>query len=206
VRRGSQWLNRRTITVIGEALIDLSPSAPPDNYHARSGGSPYNVAIGLSRLGQRPSLMARLSDDAFGRILRAHATAEGVGLEAAATADEPTTVAHVSVDDEAQASYTFYRSGTADWQWTRDEMRRAPRDTALDGPNPIQDRYASGSSGRQPSPRSTAIPAVRRSRRPRSMGAHVESLRPSGWLSNHCRSGAAQTLGGSHVQSGSCGR
>jgi fructokinase len=120
-----------TITVIGEAIVDLVPAEQPHTYYAAPGGSPYNVAVGLARLGQRVSLMARLSDTAFGRLLRGHARAEGVDLAAAPTAAEPTTLAVVGLDARAQASYDFYAEGTADWQWTAQEIGAAPDTTAV---------------------------------------------------------------------------
>jgi fructokinase len=122
---------RADITVIGEAIIDLLPAGPPGTFRAAPGGSPYNVAVGLARLGQRAALMARLADTAFGRILREHARAEGVGLQAAPQAAQPATLAVVSLDEQARASYDFYLDGTADWQWTAQETARAPQQTAV---------------------------------------------------------------------------
>lgn len=119
------------LTVVGEALIDLVPDGPPGSYNARPGGSPFNVAIGLARLGHRTSLMARFADNAFGRLLREHARAEGVDLAHAARATEPTTLAAVSIHGDAQASYDFYYAGTADWQWTEQETALLPAGTAL---------------------------------------------------------------------------
>ena len=122
---------RPRLTVIGEALIDLVPGAGPGDYQARPGGSPFNVAIGLVRLGHRTTLMARLADNAFGRQLREHAAAEGVDLSSAPQAAEPTTLAVVSLDAEGHAGYDFYLDGTADWQWTDAELARIPADTAV---------------------------------------------------------------------------
>jgi fructokinase len=119
------------VTVIGEALIDLVQLGAPGDYRARPGGSPFNVAVGLARLGHRTSLMARLADNTFGRILRTHAAAEGVGLTCSPHAAEPTTLAVVSMDDEGRATYDFYLDGTADWQWTQAETTRIPPDTAV---------------------------------------------------------------------------
>jgi fructokinase len=119
------------ITVIGEALIDLVPHGGPHGFHALPGGSPFNVALGLARLGQRTALMARLADNAFGRILRRHAETEGIDLTAAPSAREPTTLAVVSMDADARASYDFYAQGTADWQWTAAEIARIPTTTAV---------------------------------------------------------------------------
>ena len=118
------------ITVIGEALIDLLPGQQPRTFAALPGGSPYTVAIGLARLGQRVTLMARLSGDAFGGILREQAMAENIELAAAPHAAEPTTLAVVSLDANAGAIYYFHRHGTADWQWTAAEIGRVPAQTA----------------------------------------------------------------------------
>jgi fructokinase len=122
------------VCVIGEALIDLvmdpaSAASPgPKTYLAHPGGSPFNVAIGLARLGRPAQLLARLSGDAFGRQLRAHAEANGVDLSVAVDAPEPSTVAVVSLDAHRNAGYDFYRTGTADWQWSSAELDRMPAD------------------------------------------------------------------------------
>jgi fructokinase len=118
------------LTVIGEALIDLVP-APDGHFAARPGGSPFNVAIGLARLGQRTALMARLADNALGHRLRERAGAEGIALDAAPLASEPTTLAVVTLDERGRASYDFYVNGTCDWQWTAAETRRAPPGTSV---------------------------------------------------------------------------
>jgi fructokinase len=119
------------VTVIGEALIDLVPRGPPGDYRAHAGGSPFNVAVGLARLGNETALMARLADNAFGRILRDAAVAEGIDVSASARASEPTTLAVVSIDGPGQATYDFYVEGTADWHWTSAELRRRPSDAEI---------------------------------------------------------------------------
>ena len=119
------------ITVIGEALIDLVPDERPGRYDARPGGSPFNVAVGLARLGHPVTLMARLSGDGFGRLLRERAAAEDIDLSRAPAAAEPTTIAIAGLDDQARATYDFYLGGTADWQWSADEIARIPGDTAV---------------------------------------------------------------------------
>ena len=120
-----------TVTVIGEAVIDLLPAGQALTFRAVRGGSGYNVAVGLARLGHRASLMARLGDNTFGRILRDYAQAEGIDLGAAPRAAEQPTLAVVSLDAQARASYDFYFEGTADWQWTAEETAHAPGETAV---------------------------------------------------------------------------
>jgi fructokinase len=110
------------IAVIGEALVDLVPGSGAGQFVAHRGGSPYNVAIGLARLGQPTALFARMPGNSFGRLLRDGAAAEGIDLRYAPVATEPTTLAVVSLDEQARASYDFYVNGTADWQWTTSEL------------------------------------------------------------------------------------
>lgn len=122
---------RPVVTVIGEALVDLLPDGARGKYRATPGGSPFNVAVGLARLGTRTSLMARFADDRYGRLLRGAAADEGIDLRAAPRAAERATVATASVDSAAQATYDFDMDGTADWQWTTAELHRLHRDTAV---------------------------------------------------------------------------
>jgi fructokinase len=75
--------------------------------------------------------MARLADNAFGRLLRGAAAAEGIDLTSAPRATEPTTLAVVSVDRPGHATYDFYLQGTADWQWTAAELNGLPADTSV---------------------------------------------------------------------------
>ena len=118
---------RPVVTVIGEALVDLVPDGESGEYRETPGGSPFNVAIGLARLGNRTSLMARFADDRYGRLLRDTAAVEGIDLSAAPHAAERATVATASVDAAARATYDFDMDGTADWQWTDAELHRLHR-------------------------------------------------------------------------------
>jgi fructokinase len=122
---------RPVLTVIGEALVDVVRDPASGRYREAPGGSPFNVAIGLARLGNRTSLMARLSDDRYGLLLRSTAAAEGVDLRAAPRAAERATVATATVDAGGQVTYEFDMDGTADWQWTAAELRELSPATEL---------------------------------------------------------------------------
>lgn len=116
------------ITVIGEALVDLvvddddGPASGNVGCHGHLSGSPLNVAVGLARLGQPTQLLARFSRDTFGRRLRRFAADNGVGLAAAVDADEPSSLAVVSLDEQRKAHYDFSLEASADWQWQPDEL------------------------------------------------------------------------------------
>ncbi|WP_046469318.1 carbohydrate kinase family protein [Allosalinactinospora lopnorensis] len=109
------------LTVIGEALIDLI-SAENGTYRPVPGGAPANTAVALARLGAPVSLLARIGDDRFGRDLRTYIGSRGVDLRHTVAAPEPTTLAIADIDDTGRAEYSFYVHGTANWQWTPEEL------------------------------------------------------------------------------------
>ena len=114
------------IVVCGEALIDLVPDdSSGERWTAIPGGGPANAAVAMARLEVPAALLARLSGDAFGRRLRQHLAGNGVDLSLAVAAAEPTTLAIVELDETGAASYRFDLHGTADWQWSDEELSAA---------------------------------------------------------------------------------
>ena len=65
------------ILVIGEALIDRVHRGP-DNQQSYPGGSPLNVAIGLGRLGHRPTLATWYGLDEWAPMIEDHCASSGV--------------------------------------------------------------------------------------------------------------------------------
>ncbi|MFL6051713.1 MAG: carbohydrate kinase family protein [Actinoallomurus sp.] len=116
----------RVVAVAGEAIIDLVAAEPGGPYLALPGGSPANVAVGLARLGTPTRMIARIGKDPFGRTLRDHLVRNGVGTGAVAPAAEPSSVAFVHHEEGGPPSYDLRITGTADWQWTADELARVP--------------------------------------------------------------------------------
>ncbi|MFI9004500.1 carbohydrate kinase [Streptomyces sp. NPDC053541] len=114
------------VTVLGECVADAFtvPAPVPGELALRvlPGGGPANTAVALARLGTPARLLARLSDDVFGRLFRAHLEASGVDLTAAVRAPEPSTLAVAELDAQGRAAYSFHAQGTADWQWTAREL------------------------------------------------------------------------------------
>ncbi len=104
--------------------MDLVPvSAGGETLYApRAGGSPYNVAIGLGRLGVPVGFFGRLSDDAFGRQLRDRLSAEGVDNSRLVTGPEPTAIAVVHLAAGAEPHFTFYGDGAADSLLALDDL------------------------------------------------------------------------------------
>jgi fructokinase len=104
------------IVVCGEALVDMVPAHCGDEpgYVPRPGGSPCNVAIGLSRLGAPTGFLSRLSTDAFGRLLRDHLERNGVDTRYVTNGGEPTTLAFVHAGRGQDVEYGFYVENSAD--------------------------------------------------------------------------------------------
>jgi fructokinase len=110
------------VAVAGEVIVDLVPADVDGLFRAVPGGSPANVAVGLHRLGVPTRLVARLAGDPMGRRLRRHLETNGLNLGHVVAAAEPTSLAIVSVEDDGTVGYDFRVDGTADWQWTDDEL------------------------------------------------------------------------------------
>ena len=108
--------------VCGEALFDFfskddaSGLTSKVNYQAIAGGSPFNVAVGLRRLGVDVGLLAGLSSDFLGRRLHQVLQEEGVRTDFLVQFDAPTTLAMVAVGADGSPQYSFRGEGCADRQ------------------------------------------------------------------------------------------
>ncbi|MGE8150013.1 carbohydrate kinase family protein [Pseudomonas vancouverensis] len=108
--------------VCGEALFDFfsendaSGLASKVNFKAIAGGSPFNVAVGLRRLGVESALFAGLSRDYLGRRLLQVLQDEGVSQDYLLDFDAPTTLAMVAVGANGSPQYSFRGEDCADRQ------------------------------------------------------------------------------------------
>ena len=108
------------ILVAGETLIDFIPAAPGplasvESFDKRAGGAPANVAVGLARLDAELDFWTRVGDDAFGDFLVDTLADEGLSGELVEQDPEAqTTLAFVSLGEDADREFSFYHDGTAD--------------------------------------------------------------------------------------------
>ena len=93
------------VLVVGEALVDEVTTDVGTASHP--GGSPFNVAIGLARLGVSTLLHTEVGDDERGGLLRAHARESGVGLTAESVSVGSTSYARARIDPTGAAAYDF---------------------------------------------------------------------------------------------------
>lgn len=103
------------ILCCGEALIDMLPretAAGETAFQPFIGGSVYNTAIALARLGVDTGFFGGLSTDFFGEMLRDGLVASGADPRFAALSDRPTTLAFVKFFD-GQPRYAFVDQGSA---------------------------------------------------------------------------------------------
>ena len=106
--------------VCGEALFDFfseddaSGKASRVNYKAIAGGSPFNVAVGLRRLGIEAGLFGGVSTDFLGRRLLQVLKDEGVSEQFLVEFAAPTTLSMVAVGADGSPQYNFRGEGCAD--------------------------------------------------------------------------------------------
>ncbi|GAB3676614.1 carbohydrate kinase [Actinocorallia lasiicapitis] len=125
------------IAVIGEAVADAFVSTVQGgtsgalDLRVLPGGGPANTAVALGRLGIPTRFVGRLPNGPFGDLLRDYLASSGVDLSLVVEAQEEPTLALATVDRQGRARYSFYAEGTADWQWTREELSaHSPSDEA----------------------------------------------------------------------------
>ncbi len=95
------------IVIAGEALIDLLVDQDGTVTPAAGGGQ-YNAARTVARLGGDVQFLGRLSDDWFGKMLRAKLRADGVGTELVVDTTDPTTLVLAEIDTAGVALYRWY--------------------------------------------------------------------------------------------------
>ena len=105
------------ILVCGEALVDLFAGAGEGSERpARivAGGSPFNVAIGLARLGVESAFLGGVSRDGFGSFLADLLARVGVNGRYLVRTDRLSTISVVATGKDGHPSYSFHGEGAAD--------------------------------------------------------------------------------------------
>lgn len=105
------------LTVIGEALVDIVKrhDAPAQ---AHPGGSPMNVAVGVSRLGHEVQFIGRYGNDEHGSLIDQHLKSAEVILPVGADAQK-TSTAQAVIGSTGAAEYEF------DIDWSLDAAQEA---------------------------------------------------------------------------------
>ena len=115
------------ILTVGEMLIDLTQTGISaqgiPQYTAFPGGAPANVAVAAARLGAKTAFIGKVGSDAFGKLLADTLRQNGVdtgGMKM--TGEANTTLAVVSLQENGERDFAFYRKGFADTLLSADEI------------------------------------------------------------------------------------
>lgn len=103
-----------TIWTLGDAVVDLLPR---DNkqFEACAGGAPFNVAIGVARLGHDSGFIGRVGNDTFGRFL--HQTLVTAQVDTGSLefdAQQHTSTVLVSLAPNGERQFEFLVNPSAD--------------------------------------------------------------------------------------------
>jgi len=107
------------LCAFGELLIDVAPYGVSQRqfpvYEFNPGGAPANVAVAVRNLGQEACFIGQVGNDHFGLFLKdtldnKHVDTEGLLL----SSKYPTSLAIVSIGDNGERSFSFYRKNNAD--------------------------------------------------------------------------------------------
>lgn len=109
------------IYTIGEMLIDFIPNKincglkDVDSFTKMAGGAPANVAVAASKLGSEAYYVGMVGKDAFGDFLIDTVKSYGVKNEYIYQTEQAnTSLAFVSLMDNGQREFSFYRNPGAD--------------------------------------------------------------------------------------------
>lgn len=113
---------------MGEAIIDMIPDQA-GSYRACPGGSLFNVARALGLQSVPTCYLSPFSQDGFGTLLSEQIQLDGVYLDVDFTVDRPSSMAVISLDEKGVPSYSLYREGIADREYSvGDVVDRLPAD------------------------------------------------------------------------------
>ncbi len=105
---------------LGEALIDFISLESGVSLEEASGfekcpgGAPANYAVACARLGISTGFIGKVGDDPFGRFLVKTLADRGVDVSQVAYSEHRTALAFVSIADDGERHFMFYRRPCAD--------------------------------------------------------------------------------------------
>lgn len=115
---------------IGEALIDFIPIQKNTSlrevtsFERMAGGAPMNVAIAVSKYGAHSVMLTKLASDHFGDYLFEELVSSGVDTSYLYRSTQGETgLAFVSIDQNGERSFSFYRENAADLLLSSEEIK-----------------------------------------------------------------------------------
>ncbi|MDH7796636.1 MULTISPECIES: carbohydrate kinase [unclassified Beijerinckia] len=106
--------NEKAILVMGEAILDLVASrADPSVFESATGGSSFNTALALGRLGITAEFSGALSRDTSGEVFAQKLQQAAVGMRWCLRSSKPMPVALARSTTTGSVDFTLYLQGTA---------------------------------------------------------------------------------------------
>jgi len=112
------------ICALGEILIDAVAMGDSSiHITGNAGGAPANVLACAARMGLKTAVLAKAGDDFIGNWLKKMLDQAGVCTDGLILdGSKNTTIAMVTLDDQGNRSFAFYRDGCADVSLAYDEV------------------------------------------------------------------------------------
>ncbi len=172
------------IVAIGECLIDFTPSGTNElgmQLFARNpGGAPANVLAMYAKLGGKTAFIGKVGTDDFGEFLKKTMSDAGIDISGLAqTADVPTTLAFVQLNDKGDRSFTFYRKPGADVCLCAEEVD----ESLLSGCKIFH--FGSVSLTAEPS-RTATLTAAKKAKQAGAIISYDPNYRPLLWENERC--------------------
>ena len=105
----------------GEVLIDFIPTIH-ESYTPFVGGAPANVAAAIAKLGGNSHFIGGISEDRFGIKIREQFDSLKIQYTTDLISPNKTAMVLVTLDDEGERSFQFYRDQTADLTVTPEQL------------------------------------------------------------------------------------
>lgn len=118
------------IIPIGRVAIDFNPTdihkplEESKNFNKYVGGSPANIAVGLSRLGKKVGFIGKVSDDSFGKFVTNYFKENNIDTTEVATCKngESLGLTFTEIKSPSESSILMYRNGIADLMLESNEI------------------------------------------------------------------------------------
>ena len=123
------------VVALGELLIDFAcrstDAAGYPTMAALPGGAPANFLAALTKFGAKTTLMGKVGNDAFGKLLLGTLQSAGIGTDGMLVDDDFfTTLAFVTLDETGDREFSFARKPGADTQVRFEELNLSLIDQA----------------------------------------------------------------------------
>lgn len=120
----------KSVISIGEALVDFIPNQKGcalktvEEFQRICGGAPTNVSAVVAKLGGNSKIVTKLGKDAFGDFIVDTLNSINVDTSCIVRTDVANTcLSFVSLKEDGNREFTFYRNPSADMLFNKDELR-----------------------------------------------------------------------------------